>query len=69
MSDGTLRKYEVAVSVTAMAWIEVEAEDEDDARDQAIEEVKNPFVDWDIDNDYVVQDVTEVPPGPQSLKA
>ena len=53
-------KYEVQVTQTFTAWIEVEADDEDEAHDEAVDEAKMlSDSDWTADGMYNVESVNE----------
>lgn len=40
-----MKKYKMEVDISATQYLEIEAENEDDAREQALDEVKNTYVD------------------------
>jgi len=63
------KRYEVCVSQTFYAFIEVETEDEDEARQLAYEQAE--YADFEHKSgDYVVEAVKDMDaPEPQSLKA
>lgn len=58
--EAPLKKYEVEVTGSFTAWIDVEAEDEEQARDEAISEARSlSTMDWNDDGMYHVESVTE----------
>ena len=58
--EAPLKKYEVEVIGSFTAWINVEAEDEDQAHDEAMSEASSlSTMDWNDDGMYHVESVTE----------